>query len=140
MRELKFRGLNEKGKWIYGDLIQTNPNSVDGDSTCWIKPRSVLGLGAVSTPTSAFEKVITKTVGQFTGAYNESGDEIWEGDIYWNGDEDFYPTVVSYDKNIACFVCCCPNGSRDDFYTLEYGNYIFYGNTHEHPHLLEDKR
>lgn len=80
MREIKYRGLNTKGEWVYGDLIKTSPSRADGSVTCWIKPNDRLGLGAISTPTDNFIEVEPETVGQFTGKYC-GGDEIYEGDV-----------------------------------------------------------
>ncbi|MGB2063561.1 MAG: YopX family protein [Marinomonas gallaica] len=76
---------------------------------------------------------------QFTGKYSESG-EVWEGDIYWNGDEDFYPTVVEYDEKEAKFFLRMPDGLTDEFYALEYGNYKLVGNRHQNPELLEQEQ
>lgn len=79
MREIKFRGLDSEGNWHYGNLLQSKPFK-DGRIDCWIQPKSLLCLGAISTPTSSFVKVIEKTVGQFIGIKDESGAEVFEGD------------------------------------------------------------
>lgn len=136
MREIKFRGLNKAGVWVYGDLIQTKPNKVDGDFTCWIKERGFLGLGAVSTPTAAFVEVETKTVGQLLGVKDNSGTELYEGDIayiagFGNGVAQFsaYDGVLFKDTK---------EHTRELWSILsegDMGNVI--GNIHQNPELLE---
>lgn len=137
MREIKFRGLNTKGEWVYGDLIKTSTSRVDGSVTCWIKPNDRLGLGAISTPTDNFIEVNPETVGQFTGAYDEQGEEIWEGDIYWNGEDDYWPCIVAYDGKNGCFTSKSVGGGHGDFSDLQYDNYVKVGNIHDNPELTE---
>ena len=68
MREIKFRGMNdETGKWVYGDLLQYD-NCLNG---CLIYPKTIDRTGIIVNP---------KTIGQFTGIYNNDGIEIYEGD------------------------------------------------------------
>jgi uncharacterized phage protein (TIGR01671 family) len=81
-REIEFRGLPiTGGGFVYGSLIETKSNKVDGNHTAWIKPKCMLGLGALSTPTESFVMVKTKTVGQFTSLLDCNGVKIFEGDI-----------------------------------------------------------
>ena len=60
MREIKFRGRDEHGKWHYGDLLS------------WPIIRSFNGLN---------KEVAADTVGQFTGLKDCEEREIYEGDI-----------------------------------------------------------
>lgn len=64
MREIKFRGRHLSGQWYYGNLIRKQTEYI----ICDIEDGSA-------------EDVEEETVGQFTGLYDKSGKEVYEGDI-----------------------------------------------------------
>ena len=70
MREIKFRGYNEKrGVWLYGShIINRGAHFVAPDEFA-------------NGQTWEDYEVIPETVGQFTGMYDKQGRELYEGDI-----------------------------------------------------------
>ena len=66
MREIKFRGKTENGKWLYGNLLVPPPNCVP----CYMWDED------------KYQCIVSKkTIGQYTGLKDKNGKEIYEGDI-----------------------------------------------------------
>lgn len=141
MREIKFRGMNAAGEMVYGDLIQTKPNKVDGKYTSWIKPRCFLGLGAETTPTRSFIKVDSETVGQYTGRKDADGIDIFEGDIV---SDHVAIGQVKYSEQNCAFRTCYEDGRAKWFYDYilngEMESIVVIGNIHKNPELLINKQ
>ena len=128
MREIKFRGMNLCGNWVYGDLRHDRMCMPDGRLQEYI---SVCG-----------EAVHPKSVGQFTGLKDSAGKEIYEGDILFVKAEN--PYWSKFDSKHV--VTWCNDGwilndyGTDDpglFHILMNNNCEIIGNVHDNPELLE---
>lgn len=116
MRTIKYRGLTHNNEWVYGDLLQmTSRNNDNGDI---IRATAIVTLGENETvsemnPGIAMEIydneiniVKSFTVGQFTGVYDNSGKEIYDGDMVdiYNSEGVHYSGVVFWDCGFSLAV------------------------------------
>ena len=124
MRKIKFRGLSDEHVWVYGWFTDDDlsPDIIDGMSTR--------------------HKVLSKTVGQFTGLKDSTGKEIYEGDVLFVKAEN--PYWSKFDSKHV--VTWCNDGwilndyGTDDpglFHILMNNNCEIIGNVHDNPELLE---
>ena len=160
MREIKFRGKDYSGQWVYGDLIHKRH---DKES---VLIQDYKGLGS---------DVDTTTIGQYTGLKDKNGREIYEGDIllieeYENDVFDYefnyeeikelsledvrgefqrsYKALIYYDE--GCFVVspinsnCCEMYISVMFGNMKYSQPIFefeiIGNIHDNPELIKEEK
>lgn len=137
MREIKFRGLNASGEWVYGYLVSASHNmtSVPGPKkSMWIIERAWGNGGWFNAQKR--QRVRVETVGEYTGLRDKNGREVWEGDIdqdgmiiaYCDGNNDFHGMAVGWYLQ------------RNDFESwveLSAGlNVKIIGNIHKNPELL----
>lgn len=124
MREIKFRGKRkDNGEWVYGDLCHWNG---DPDRPCIeCNHREEFGQHYKD----AYE-VNSATVGQFTGAKDKGGKEIYEGDILVC--EYNEPAKVVWDEKWATFEL--DNGQGNFIETMNVPKMPIYrinGNIHD---------
>lgn len=129
MRDIKFRGkLVNSRKWSYGNLQITK------QGTIIITPdETVLGT---------YGKVISETIGQYTGLKDKNGKEIYEWDILKFSEVD--TAIVEWNEKYAYFMI----KPIQDYYfdsdvlghAIEYSKVEIIGNIYDNPELLEEKR
>ena len=111
MREIKFRGrycrgIENAGPWVYWGVIGSDAlDCIDGD-----------------------------TIGQYTGLLDKNGVEIYEGDIYTQGDKNIKYVVVFKSAKFAG-----KQVGNESLAGLSYwqDRIEVIGNIHENPELLE---
>lgn len=150
MRTFKFRGIGKRtGTWIYGNLIQLGGAYIivpiydeyevvpDHSTEC-----------ALGFHEDEFDVIEPDSLGQFTGANDAYGNEIYEGDILHIPDDDFNGeikgvvmfeadsfVVKSIRSNWSALLAWC---NRKDHETKHYVRPTkVIGNTYENQELLK---
>ena len=135
MREIKFRGRDEQGRWHFGMLRVWRDQSFAIETT--------QGL--------AVDFVDPATVGQYTGLKDITDTEIFEGDIVdffheWHDINGEYCSkemrgVVAYDRAIFDVITRDEHGAEPfwELYTLWQGGSVqVIGNVHDNPGFLKE--
>lgn len=141
-REIKYRGKDVKSKqWIYGTYYKHEKVTlcpmgltekdikenelhliINGGFSDWNLPAKLNGY-----------EVIPETVGQFTGLTDKNEKDIYEGDIYHQGDKNILYVVVWHDNGFV------GKQIRANSYAgLSYwkDRIEILGNIHDNPELL----
>jgi uncharacterized phage protein (TIGR01671 family) len=139
MRAIRFRGQDEDGKWLYGDLRQRMgywPAIIESYCT----DEGKVGYREIA--------VKEDTVGQFTGLKDKNGREIYEGDIYWRDPAkgwSSWPYCVDYCNGAwigkdsdGGWLALIEEDSELLSNQLDYIEVV--GNIHDNPELLNAER
>lgn len=140
MRTIKFRGRDEDGNWLYGDLRQRMgyyPAIIESYCT---------DEGKVGYREVAVEE---NTVGQFTGLKDKDGQEIYEGDVLSDSAGKGILHFVEYDDEEGAFVGLMPELGKDErgrthstglrqWWVNKNFKHVV-GNIHDNPELLNRK-
>ena len=130
MRQIKFRGKNLDGEWVYGFYVEEERQTLNG----FEKKYFIVNDG--------YDYVKPDTVGQFTGLYDKDGKEIYDGDIILEKlkrsrkDGDLYEIVFEdcqwFGKNKDGAITSL--SLLNDFHVIK-----IIGNIHDNPELLTNE-
>jgi uncharacterized phage protein (TIGR01671 family) len=122
MREILFRGKRaDNGEWVEGAYLHLNTgNDYICDGTVWI-----------GTLQPCKNRVIPRTVGQYTGLTDKNGNKIFEGDVVRN---DFYGIKKTVEW---CNGFYYPFVASPEFTAWDNDECEVIGNIYDNPELLE---
>lgn len=143
MREILFRGKTPGGEWKLGYLNQHR--GIDEYDTCYEKIRSCdfyifdyaekIGSGLYG----CVYKVLPETVGQYTGLNDKNGVKIFEGDIVFDGRDNYVVKYGEYNCGCCGYVYGFA-GCNDKYYWRTILSYFkdveVIGNIFENPELI----
>lgn len=148
MRDIKFRGKNKEGKWIYGTgVVKVIVNCKETNALEIIQSVDYDELDYY-VPNYDSEEIRPDTIGQYTGLKAKNGIEIYEGDILlspeWFGtlkcvciyqqENTVNPIqgfgLYSYDSYFKKYNTLVESDEWDEFEVI--------GNIYDNPELLEE--
>ena len=141
MREIKFRGRNYDGIWMYGYLMPSpKPQIHLGNKHCICAcPQKMSKVDVV------LYEVEESTIGQYTGLKDKNGKEIYEGDIIGCHNPEI-KHLIFYNEKQGRFMAAL-NGNTENDYTSVCGlddsrwnaSKEVIGNIHDNPELIKEK-
>lgn len=99
MREILFRGMTIREKWVYGNLIKTDKGYLINHSLDFatkVSPNDKYAFALFEDEISAVPK---NTIGQYTGLKDKNGKMIFEGDIIAGDGEDMPNRIVEWSND-----------------------------------------
>lgn len=99
MREILFRGMTIREKWVYGNLIKTDKGYLINHSLDFatkVSPNDKYAFALFEDEISAVSK---NTIGQYTGLKDKNGKMIFEGDIIAGDGEDMPNRIVEWSND-----------------------------------------
>lgn len=139
-REIKFRGktsVNDgETMWVYGTLQYLYDLKYDGVINDFVYER--LSDKAVINEENGQYEVTLDTVGQFTGAVDKNGVDVYEGDIVRFQDGVYRKSIADeFEPNYITFLVKYNNGCFSIAGYCLVDSLEVLGNKYDNPELLE---
>ena len=137
MREILFRGMTIREKWVYGNLIKTDKGYLINHSLDFatkVSPNDKYAFALFEDEISAVSK---NTIGQYTGLKDKNGKMIFEGDLFKIGAEKETFEVV-YES--GCFLAYCNGKQYGLLGELMMCFVEIIGNIHDNPELITNPK
>lgn len=137
MRDVKFRGLNMNGEWVYGDLVNATglKHKPKQNTKTWIVT-SAFGNGGWFMIRGR-QYVKPDTVGQFTGLHDSSFmTPIYEGDIIEFIQHHFNTSMTKIKKIVVAWNDTKGTWNINETAAGRSGIKVV-GNIHNNPELLD---